>query len=105
MDNSCLDMRSSPSCFEDEPAPPDPTRRLLFLRRQRVELAPDMRRFRRRVGERDGAIEGLARLLRPPQLLQERSAHAVKIEIALEPSGQRRDELERRLGTGDLRER
>lgn len=58
----------------------------------------DMGGFRRGIGERDGAVEGDARLVVAAELHQERAAHAEEMKIIRETLGQRLDHLKRRLG-------
>ena len=50
-----------------------------------------MRGLRRRIGERDGAIEGDLGLLRPLELQQECAPRTVEVEIAVELAGKRLD--------------
>ena len=57
-----------------------------------------MRGLGRRVGEGDGAAEGLARLGAAAEPVEQHPAHAVEIEVAVERRGQRLDHGERRRG-------
>src|SRR5437588_8756116 len=67
-------------------------------RGQTVELAADMGRLRRRVGEGDRPIESNPSLVRAAELFQKCPTRAMKIEIAIKLLSQRLDH-----GEGGLR--
>src|SRR6185312_5709886 len=69
---------------------------------QPVEMLADMRRLGRRMGERDGAVEGGARLILATELQIEPALNAEEVEIAGKRLGERRHHGERRLGAGEL---
>src|SRR5262249_38252008 len=73
--------------------------------RQPIELHADVRRFRRRVGERNGAIERVPCFLVAPQLLQQGAPQAEEIKIARQLSRERLDHRQSRLGPPHLRHR
>src|SRR5690606_1903719 len=76
------------------------------FRNQSVEFLADMRGFRRRAGKRDGAAEGLPRLLHFAGLGKQRTTNAVEVEIAAERLAERPEHGQRlgrtaNLGNGD----
>src|SRR5215216_1431062 len=62
-----------------------------------VEVQPDVRGFRRRMGECDRLVERSARLLGASELHEQRALHAEEMEIAGERRGER---LDHRQGGG-----
>src|SRR5262249_54778606 len=72
---------------------------------QAVEMFSDVSRFRRGVGERDGAIERDTRLVIAAKLHQERAAYPEEMEIVGEPRRQRLGHLECGFRALDLRDR
>src|SRR5262245_26036966 len=72
--------------------------RFRVCRAQPVDLMADVGGFRRRIGERDGAIEGNPSLVRTAELFQKCPAGAVKVEIAIQLLGQWLDHGEGSLG-------
>jgi hypothetical protein len=82
-------LRLRPVPFKDVGAGGIPTARSAFFARHRVflqlvEAVTDMGGLGGRVGERDGAAEGVAGLGLPAERAEERAAEAVQVEVAAE---------------------
>src|SRR6185312_7094341 len=65
-----------------EKTSPTKARNLFHFAEMAVEMAADMGRFRRRVGQRDGAVEILARLALAAKLQKKRAPSAKEVKIA-----------------------
>src|SRR3569833_1902983 len=63
---------------------------LVAVALEAVELHPDMSGFGRTVRQRNGTVEGDARLLVAIEQHQQRAAHAEEIEVVRQPAGERR---------------
>ena len=78
----------------------------LAVPHQPVDMHADMRGLGRRIGERDGLVEGVAGLRAAAELDQQRALHAEEVEIGRQLGRQRLDHRERglwasHLGDGD----